>query len=90
MAMAHLPLSDEDLTLRFRWHWSEHGIYVGVCGLIGLLVSALYVYPTSSQKRFDPTFFSFIQTRYVAPADEPPEKEDPFRDPRVIHARAIY
>jgi hypothetical protein len=53
-------------------------------------VSALYVYPTSSQKRFDPTFFSFIQTRYVAPADEPPEKEDPFRDPRVIHARAIY
>jgi hypothetical protein len=88
--MSQIPLSDEDLTLRFRWRWSEHGIYLGVCGLLVLLVSALYLYPTAPEKRFNPGLFSFIQTHYVAPADEPPEKEDPFRDPRVMHPRAIH
>jgi hypothetical protein len=84
MSHSHDPLPDEDLTPRFQWRWGEHGIYLGVCGIIGLLVLALHVVPTPPMRRCGPELVEVIQVRYLTAADEPPEKEDPFHDPRLI------
>jgi hypothetical protein len=75
---------DEDLTPRFRWRWGEHGIYLGVCSTIGLLVLGLYMMPRPPKRPIFPMIVETIRVRYIAAADEPPEKEDPFHDPRVI------
>ncbi len=81
------PLPDEDLTPHFRWRWGEHGIYLGVCSFIGLLVLTLHLLPAPAKRGLDPACFDFIQVRYIAAADEAPD--DPFRanplhDPRLI------
>jgi hypothetical protein len=88
MPEAHESQPDEDLTPHFHWRWGEHGIYLGVCSFIGLFVLTLHMLPTPAKRRFNPADFDFIQVRYIAAADQPPEdsfKEDPFRDPRLIH-----
>ena len=84
MPQSHEPLLDEDLTLRFRWRWSEHGIYLAVCSTIGLFVLALHVVPPPTKPRFDPHLVDLIQVRYLTAADEPPEKDDPLRYPRLL------
>jgi hypothetical protein len=75
---------DEDLTPHFHWRWREHGIYLGVCSIIGLLVLALHLVPRPAKRGLDPRLVQMIQVRYVAAADEPPEPYDPFHDPRLI------
>ena len=75
---------DEDLTPRFHWRWSEHGIYLGVCSIIGLVVFGLHMVPRPAKRPIFPLILETIPVRYIAAADEPPEKEDPFHDPRVI------
>lgn len=82
MAQSYEPVPDEDLTPHFQWRWGEHGIYLGVCIVIGLLVLALQMVPTP--RRYDPASIDFIHVRYVAVADEPPEVVDPFHDTRLI------
>ncbi len=84
MTQANQPKLDEDLTPRFRWRWSEHGIYLGVCGFLGLFVAALHVLPLSSKRPLNPADFDFIQVRYMSAADQPPAKAEPFRDPRLF------
>lgn len=80
------PSIDEDLTLRFRWRWNEHGIYLAVCSTIGLLVLGLLALSDSGRHRFRPELCDMIHVRYLT-ADEPAEKQDPFHDPRVFHAK---
>ena len=75
---------DEDLTLHFRWRWGEHGIYLAVSSIIGLFVLVLHVVPTAPKRQIDLTRVDLIHVHYLTAADEPPEKEDPFRDPRLI------
>jgi hypothetical protein len=75
---------DVDLTPRFHWRWNEHGIYLGVCAIITLLVLGLYRLPRPPQRHLGPTVVEIIQVRYVAASDEPAEKDDPFRDTRLI------
>jgi hypothetical protein len=85
MAEAQDLLPDEDLTPHFRWRWGEHGIYLGVCSLIGLFVLTLHLLP--AKRRWNPGNFDFIHVRYLAAADELPGdsfEADPFRDPRLI------
>ena len=84
MSQAYEPVLDEDLTLRFHWRWGEHGIYLAVCSVIGLFVLALHLLPTPPKRQFDPHMVELIQVRYLTSADEPPEKDDPMRDPRLI------
>lgn len=84
MSKAHGSIFDEDLTLHFRWRWGEHGIYLAVCTVIGLFVLALHILPTPAKRGFDPRLVELIQVRYLTAADEPPEKDDPLRDPRLI------
>lgn len=76
------PAIDEDLTPRFRWRWNEHGIYLGVCGLIGAFVLTLHLLPAPVRQTFTP--LEVIKVHYLTAADEPPEEIDPFHDPRVI------
>ena len=75
---------DIDLTPRFHWRWNEHGIYLGVCAIISLLVLGLYLLPRAPKRRIGPSVVELIQVRYVATADESVEKDDPFRDTRLI------
>jgi len=84
--MTHDQLSklDEDLTLRFHWRWHEHGIYLAVCSIIGLLVLGLHMLPTSSSRRFRPELYDMIHVRYLTTVDDIAEKDDPFHDPRLI------
>jgi hypothetical protein len=84
MSQTHGPTLDEDLTPRFHWRWGEHGIYLAVCSVIGLFVLVLYVLPTPPKRELDPRLVELIRVRYLTAADEPPEKEDPLRDPRLI------
>jgi hypothetical protein len=79
------PILDEDLTPRFRWRWGEHGIYLAVCSAIGLMVLTLtHAFPVPPKRTFNPHTVELIQVRYLTAADEPPEKEEPFRDTRLI------
>ncbi len=78
---------DEDLTLRFRWRWAEHGIYLAVSSVIGLAVLGLWSMPRAAPKTFDPMTCETIRARYIAAADEPPEPYDPFHDTRLILVR---
>jgi hypothetical protein len=78
------PLLDEDLTPRFHWRWGEHGIYLCVCSVIGLLVLALYTWRMPPKRPLNPHAVELIHVRYLTAADEPPEKYDPFRDTRLI------
>jgi hypothetical protein len=82
--MSQEPAYDEDLTLRFRWRWAEHGIYLAVSSIIGLAVLGLWFMPRSSPQRFNPATCETIQARYIAAAEEPPEPFDPFHDTRVL------
>jgi hypothetical protein len=75
---------DEDLTLRFHWRWNEHGIYLGVCSVISLMVLGLYMLPTASSRRFRPELYDMIHVHYVTASDDAPEKDDPFHDPRLL------
>lgn len=84
MNQDHAPDLDEDLTPRFHWRWSEHGIYLGVCSVIGLLVFGLHMVPRPVKRPIFPLIVETIRVRYIAAADIPPEREDPFHDPRVI------
>jgi hypothetical protein len=84
MSQTHEPILDEDLTPHFHWRWGEHGIYLAVCSVLGLAVLALYTLPIRSKRPFDPHAVELIQVRYLTAADEPPEKNDPFHDPRLI------
>jgi len=84
MSQAYEPILDEDLTPHFHWRWGEHGIYLAVCGAIALFVLALHVVHPPAKPRFDPHAVELIQVRYLTAADEPPEKDDPLRDPRLI------
>ena len=84
MSQDDLPILDEDLTPHFHWRWGEHGIYLAVCSIIGLLVLALYFMPRPPKRRFNPHLVELIQVRYLSAADEPPEMDDPLRDPRLI------
>ena len=84
MSQTHDPMLDEDLTPRFHWRWAEHGIYLAVCSAIGLFVLALHIVPPPTRPRFDPHLVDLIQVRYLTTADEPAEKDDPLRDPRLI------
>ncbi len=79
----HSPL-DEDLTPRFRWRWHEHGIYLGVSGIIALFVLGLHLMPRAPQRPAGPHIVEVIQVRYLASADEPPEPYDPLRDTRLL------
>jgi hypothetical protein len=78
------PFLNVDLTPRFHWRWNEHGIYLGVCAIISLLVLGLYLLPRPPKRRMGPTVVELIQVRYVATTDEPVEKDDSFRDTRLI------
>lgn len=80
--MSTEPVLDEDLTAHFKWRWNEHGIYLGVCIVIGLLVLALQMVP--APRRYNPAQIDFIHVNYVAAADEPAEVLDPFHDTRLI------
>jgi hypothetical protein len=82
------PNPDEDLTLRFRWRWAEHGIYLAVSSIIGLAVLGLWTMPRPSAQRFNPATCETIRARYIAADDEPPEPYDPFHDARVIRGCA--
>ena len=85
MSQTNNPFLDEDLTPRFHWRWGEHGIYLAVCSAIGLMVLALtQAFPAPPKKKFNPHMVELIQVRYLTAADEPPEKEEPFRDTRLI------
>jgi len=84
MSQAHEPILDEDLTLRFHWRWGEHGIYLAVCSVIGLFVLALHILPAPPKRQFNPHLVELIQVRYLTSAEEPPEVDDPLRDPRLI------
>jgi hypothetical protein len=84
MSNSHEPALDDDLTPRFHWRWNEHGIYLGVCTIIALLVLGLYLLPRAPKRPIGPTVVEIIQVRYVAAADEPAEKYDPLRDTRLI------
>jgi hypothetical protein len=84
MSQANGPIPDEDLTPHFRWRWGEHGIYLAVSSFIGLFVLALHVLPLSSRRMINPGDFDFVQARYMSATDEPPAKEEPFRDPRLL------
>ena len=76
---------DEDLTPHFHWRWGEHGIYLAVCSAIGLMVLTLtHIFPAPPKRTFNPHTVELIQVRYLTAADEPPEKEEPFRDTRLI------
>ncbi len=76
------PVFDEDLSPRFRWRWSEHGIYLVVCTVIALLVFGLFMLPRTPKKSAGPMIIEVIHVRYAF--DEPAEKDDPFHDPRII------
>lgn len=76
--------ADEDLTPHFRWRWSEHGIYLAVCGAIALFVAVLEIVHLTGKRRFDPTAVDLIHVRYVATADQAIAAEGPFRDPRLL------
>jgi hypothetical protein len=82
------PAIDEDLTPRFRWRWNEHGIYLGVCSLLGAFVFTLHLLPAPARRPFTP--LEVIQVRYLTAADEPPEEIDPFHDPRVIQPHRAH
>ena len=84
MSESHGPILDDDLTPRFRWRWGEHGIYLAVCSAMGLFVLALHALPTPPKRQFNPQTVELIQVRYLTSADEPPEQDDPLRDPRLI------
>ena len=84
MSQANEPILDEDLTLRFRWRWGEHGIYLAVCSIIGLFVLALYLWRLPAHRRFRPELVDLIHVRYLTSADEPADKDEPFRDTRLI------
>lgn len=84
MSQDYGPNLDEDLTPRFRWRWGEHGIYLAVCSVIGLCVLALHLVPTPPKRKFNPHLVELIQVRYLTAADEPPEIDDPLRDPRLF------
>ena len=84
MSKANNPIPDEDLTLRFRWRWGEHGIYLAVCSIIGLFVLALYMWRLPAHRRFRPELVDLIHVRYLTAADEPANKDEPFRDTRLI------
>jgi len=87
MAEPNAPMANEDLTPRFHWRWGEHGIYLAVCSVIGLFVLGLHVLPAHPKRHFDPSLVELIQVRYLTAADEPPEPERPFRDPRLLALR---
>lgn len=74
---------DYDLAPRFHWRWQEHGIYLGVCTIIGLFVIVISAMPRQTKRPIVPVVVETIHVRYIAASDEPPEKEDPFHDPRV-------
>ena len=84
MAHAYEPIPDEDLTPHFHWRWGEHGIYLAVCSVIGLLVLGLHALPRPPKPRLNPAIVEVIQVRYLTAADEPPTKDEPFHDPRLI------
>jgi hypothetical protein len=84
MSQNNEPFLDVDLTPRFHWRWNEHGIHLGVCAIIGLLVLGLYRLPRTPKPPMGPTVVEVIQVRYVATSDEPAERDDPFRDTRLI------
>ena len=84
MSQANDPIPDEDLTLHFRWRWGEHGIYLAVCSIIGLFVLALYMWRLPDHRRFRPELVDLIHVRYLTAADEPANKDEPFRDTRLI------
>jgi hypothetical protein len=86
MSQANDPIPDEDLTLRFRWRWGEHGIYLAVCSIIGLVVLALYMWRLPAHRRFRPELVDLIHVRYLTAADEPANKDEPFRDTRLIRS----
>jgi hypothetical protein len=87
--MTHLdePAMDEDLTPRFRWRWHEHGVYLGVCTVIGTFVLMLHMLPEPPRRPIAPLVWDLIHVRYLSSVDEPPMREDPFHDPRVIQPR---
>jgi hypothetical protein len=78
------PIPDQDLTLRFHWRWGEHGIYLGVCVILGLLVLGLYAMPRAPKRQPGPKVVELIQVRYLTVADEVSENADPFHDTRLI------
>lgn len=84
--MSSEPACDEDLTLRFRWRWAEHGIYLAVSSLIGLAVLGLWTMPRPAKPLFNPATCETIRARYIAAVDEPAEPFDPFRDTRVLRS----
>jgi hypothetical protein len=81
--MTHDEL-DQDLTPHFHWRWGEHGIYLGVCSVIGLFVLGLHVLPAPPKPHLDLSLVQVIPVRYIAAADEAPEPQDPFHDPRLV------
>jgi len=87
MPKFHTPVPDENLTPHFHWRWNEHGIYLGVCSIIGAFVLILHLLPAPPKRHFNPALVEVIHVHYIASADEPPEREDPFHDPRVIPLR---
>lgn len=87
MSQDNGPILDEDLTLRFHWRWGEHGIYLAVCSVIGLFMLALHLVPAPAKRTFNPHLVELIQVRYLTAAEEPPEQDDPLRDPRLIRPR---
>jgi len=86
MSQANDPNPDEDLTPRFRWRWAEHGIYLAVCSIIGLCVLVLYMWRLPAHRRFRPDLVQLIHVRYLTAADEPADRNEPFRDTRLIRA----
>jgi hypothetical protein len=84
MAPSCEPVLDEDLTPRFHWRWNEHGLYLAVCSVIGLFTLALYLWRPVPSPRSGVCVMELIHVRYLLAADEPPEREQPFRDTRVI------
>ena len=88
MNQAKQPSLDEDLKPRFRWRWGEHGIYLGVCSVIGLLVLALHVLPLSNRRAFRPEDFAFVAVRYMSAATATPPQDEPFHDPRLVRPLA--
>ena len=78
------PAPDQDLRLRFHWRWGEHGIYLGVCVIIALIVLGLYAMPRTPKRQPGPKVVEIIQVRYLTVADEVSENADPFHDSRLI------
>jgi Ca-activated chloride channel family protein len=48
----HTRPSEEavDLTRHFRWRWQEHGIYLGVCAVFGLVAAMVALLPPPSDR----------------------------------------